>query len=350
MATMTIQHETLGTYTFPQEKIPLVSRRITAEKVHPQSGGHRRIDITLSGYFSGANHTAIMAQYESLISFCNGNRVLLTYHDGTNSILNNQPVYIETISDPSQWKQRLGDYTITGYYFATFDPSFSGLVSSFQSPAGTFSFPQLPVLQINKQRARDSARGWENLPSGAQIGAEVRLLVVGEICANSHADLLTLRSQLDTAASRDGTLNYGSMSFACHSQGVQWMPTVPLNYWPFQLELVYFITGLTKFNAEIDYPRITTDPVIHENPLCLNPPYVAHKNTSSQGQLVSYHFEAEGESLSTMRTLLLNEINALVYPNGIEIKGGHEHHNIQEPRITIDFQKYYYPPVLANLG
>jgi len=318
--------------------------------MHPQSGGHRRIDVTLSGYFSGL-HTVVLQDYEILAGYLNGQRIKLYYHDGTRVVINDEEIYFDTLGEPEQWKQRLGDYAFTGYYILKLDPSFRGIIAmSFSSPGGSFNFSQLPVLGIQKNRAKDSAHGREILPSGAAIGAAVNLQISGEICESNHADLIAQKALLENAVSQHGTLNYGDLSYACLVHGLTWQPTVPINYWPYTIDLTYFLAGLVSFSAEIGYSRITTDPIVHENSGCPAGPYVIVRYPSGQGQWVDYHFEAEGESIASIRSLMLNEVNALVYPGGVEMKGGRERHNIQSPRVSLDMQYFYPTPVLANLG
>lgn len=346
-AQLIFTHETIGAYEFPQEKIPLISRRVTAQRTSDQGGGHRRIDITFNGYFTANSHTLIMAKQAQLIDLCNAHQLKVFYNDGTNIILNNQLIYMEGIGEPEQWRQRLGDYSISGYYFEKLDDSWNDLVVSYSSVAGSFQWEQLPVLGISSKRARSSALAHETLPSGTAVGTEVSLQVAGELCESTHGDLITARANMELALSRDGTLNYGGLSFACRVNQIQWAPYVPSDFWPFMIDFTYFLSGITNFECLVNYSRITLNPIIHENPNCPNEPIVV--NRFNQGQWVDYSFHIEGLSLIALRTALLNEFNFVVAPNGYEPAGGKEAHNLQEPKIDLNFTKFYKIPILNNI-
>lgn len=346
MSEMRITHEQVGVYDFPQEKIPLLSRRITSQRFTEQGGGHQRIDFTLSGFVEGSNHAAIMLFYQQLAPYLNGHRVRLYYHDGTRVILDTL-VHIDGFTDPEQWKQRLGDYQITGYYFEEMAESYKGVVVSYASAAGSYQFKQVPSIAIRRARDRDAPNAHEFLPSGASIGTTVTMQLSGEICAPDHSNLINEKSLVDTAFSRDGTLSYGVMSFAVHSAGPQWGPIAPLNYWPFTIDLTYFLTGLLNFSCEIDFDRISYDPLIYEQPHCGTSFVVTRFST---GQHVNYHFQASGVDIPTIRTLLLNEILAVIVPGGYEKKGGRERRNINSPNVSVTIPVFYPVPVFSNLG
>lgn len=347
MAQLIFTHDIIGAFEFPQEKIPLISRRVTAQRTNEQSGGHRRIDITFNGYVSGISHPLIMAQHQQLIEICNAYTVKVFYHDGINVIMDNIPVYMDGIAEIEQWRQRLGDYTITGYYFDKLDNTGDNQLVDFSSVNGAFEFEQQPIIGISKKKSKSASNAHDYLPSGQAVGEEIALQLIGEICGTSHNDLLAIKESLELAFSKDGTLNYGSLSFACHVNGIQWAPSATQDYWPFAIDLTYYLTGVKAFECSVNYSRVTLNPIIHENPNCPNLPIVV--NRYNQGQWVDYSFHIEGETLATIRTLLLNEVSAIVAPGGYEPVGGKEAHNIQEPKIDLNFTKFYQTPILNNI-
>ncbi len=202
-------------------------------------------------------------------------------------------------------------------------------------------------MGISKTRARKSGRAKEFLPSGKKIGAEVAMMITGEIAENSHTDLLEEKDAIEAAFSRDGTLTYGNLSFPCHSSTIQWAPMVPLHYWPYSIELNYFLDDVTAFECQVKYGRVSKNPVIHENPNCPQPPIVLDRYP--QGQWVDYTFQIEGEDIEKIRTILLTELAVIVTPGGYEPPGGSEVHNIQEPSIDLTFTKFYKTPIKQNL-
>lgn len=337
------------TFAFDTERLPLITRRPTHIRKGDQSGSRRRIDCQLAGYFTGETPEALRAKYDELVDFLSNNRVNFYFFDGNSAILDNQPVYISEISEPTQTHRYMIDFTISMYYHkAVASHAADPVTCSYQSEAGTYTFVVTPQWSFSEQPDRQDALGKTALPTGSDKGSVVNIQLSGEVCADTHTALEADRVNMFNIFRKDGTLNYGDFS-APVKVGRKQIPTVtPNEYFEYTIDLTYFVPGLLDFKCKRRIGRLHLDPIIRENSGCGGTPYVITRNT--QGQVIDYSAQARGGTIESIRTAIATEIALLVYSGGYELPGGFEEWEEDPPAVTLQFSRYYPTPQIANLG
>lgn len=335
----------VGEFPFAETRLPMLTRRHTNVRGNEQGGAYRKIDVTLSGYFTGESHSALKQKYETLCNVLAANVATLYYHDGTREVINQQ-VHIDSVSDPTFKKQFILDYTINCYYYKEVNQA-GGITASYSSDAGSFPFPITPAWEFTDSPNRDHPLSPTTTLAGLDMGSIVHVTLTGTVYGDSASALETKRQSLMTALSKDGTLNYGDFSAAV-KVGAKRIPSVtPLNFFNYSIDFDYFAPGLVEFKATRSISRTHSNPIVRENPSC-GTAYVLQR--SSTGQYIDYHIRAGGSSLSDIRSRLETELSYLVVDGGVEMPGGRETQEHYPPSVDCSFTKYYTTPVISNLG
>lgn len=338
---------TNGNFDFEEERLPLPMRRIEYQRKGGEEGSAmRKVNCTLSGYFTGENGGDARARYDLLIATLNQSYVDFSWHDGSRQILSSQQVYLQDISEPSQWGQYLVDYTIPFYYFTCAEQG-GQIPCSFSGTEGSFSFEMTPGWAFGEKNTRSSPLTPERTPGGASRGSIINIQLSGQICADNYHALEQRRRGMMQAFSGDGVLNYGDFSNSVHIVGKSIPTTTPKTHFDYSIELAYYSSYLVNFKATRSISRINFNPIIHEMLNCNVAPIV--KTRPSKGQTIDYHVSAEGYTLSAIRSALANELAMLRFQGGVELPGGREVWNDDPPAVSCDFQVYYSTPVVANL-
>jgi hypothetical protein len=339
----------LGEFDFLQHRVPLFNRRIGMVRMNEQGPSMRRIDCTLNGFFPGNKNDEVMAKIESLINILKSNQVQLLYNDGVRDIVNRQ-VWVADYSDPSEWKSYVGNYAINLYYFEdAVQPAGESIAVSYVTDSANYVFDIAPTISHAIKATRSSHRQSRKTPSGVDIGDTMQITLQGFLRGISAADLETKRQTLLNAFSKDGTLNYGSLTIANVRIAERDIPQVfPMDHLDYSIKLMYDSpTGIVEFSATREFSRIHANPIIRDRPYC-GSPFV--QLLSSSGQTVNYNMKIVGYDITSIRNLLNNEASLMVFPSGVELPGGKELWDENEVSVTLQFSKYHATPVLANLG
>ncbi len=359
-ASMTLTSTNGGLFTFAD--LPLISRGVAYMRRHPSVPTDRKkISVVLSGFFTGNTHAEIMDQYEALKAVVSDSKVAWVYNDGVSEIANG-PVYIESYSEPSSWKQYEGDYRLTFSYYEKQSTPFPFVVSFVKTGGSpTLTFSPIPVWARVIKPNKMSTTGRTLTPAGENIGSEVTINLQGSIvdtslsaddpAATSANVILAQQNTFEAALENfgtgvSGTLNYGPFSQTCYVESFGFAPGSLQDYTDYDIVLKYFTEAVMKLSATVSYDRIHNNPKIEERPYC-GDRRITFGNVS--GQVVNYSIKLWADSIVNARNLLADEVATLVAGGGIELPGGIELWNYDTASVAVTIKKFHDAYILANL-
>lgn len=340
----------VGTYNFADasKEMPMIGRTVSWIRLDEEGPSYRRINLSVQGFFEGITHSDVVSKYQALLAVLVANDCTLTYNDGATDIINAKRVYVEGFTDPADWKQYDGEYTLTLYYFDshTHPTADLGIAASYVTTAGTYTFDPPPLWGRSITPRQDTNASLVTL-SGAAIGSLASIDLSGFLTADSHANLKTKMDALQSAFSLDGTLNYGGFTQAVKTGPVvfpQSYPRLNVNY---NITLTYNVNQIITLDLQRDFSRIHSHPTIVERHFCASRRILFG---NSSGQYVRYSGRIQADTINNARTLLATEMALFVIGGGIEMEGGSQRENPRNASIDIDFVKFYSVPVLANMA
>lgn len=341
-----------GNFIFPKDEMPLLGRKIEYMRQADQGHSNRKINCDMNGFFDRRNHADIMAAYKSLIEIikCNDAEFVYTTTDslGVTADIIRKRVYIDSYTDPAEWKEYQGEYSINFHYFE--QPDFAiadlGIAASYQTAAGLYTFAIPPNWQHSLKPSRSSFRASRFTPAGGVLSSEATITLTGTITGNSHSEMKTKIDELRDAFKLDGTLNYGAWSNAVRVDSVDIPQTFPRDYCNFSLSLKYDLTNIYAFKSTRSFSRIHGFPKIKEYPYCGTRRV---QTFYPSAQTVRYSIHIQSSSIASCRSLLANEAFILITPGGIEMEGGTEDWDDTDLSVTLNCTKFYDPPLLGNL-
>jgi len=359
-ASMTLTSTNGGLFTFTD--IPLISRGVAYMRRHPSIPADRkRISVVLSGFFTGGTHAEIMDQYEAFKAVVSDSKAVWVYNDGVSEIANG-PVYIESFSEPSSWKQYEGDYRLALSYYEKQDGNHPFVVTFVKTGGSpTLTLDPIPVWSRVIKPNKVSTTGRTSTLSGANIGSEVTINLQGSIvdtslsaadpAASSANTILAQQNTFEAAlenfgAGVSGTLNYGPFSQTCYVESFGFAPGALQDYTDYNMVLKYYTEAVMKLSAKVRYGRIHNNPKIEERPYC-GDRRITYGNVS--GQEVSYSIQLWADSVINARNLLADEVSTLVAGGGIELPGGSELWNYDTASVAVTINKFHDAYILANL-
>lgn len=342
----------VGSYDFADasKEMPLIGRTVGWIRQDDEGPSYRRINVTIQGFFEGLTHADVVAKYQALLAILVANDCVLTYNDGATNVINAQRVYLEGFTDPPDWKQYDGEYTLTMYYFEahTHPTADLGIAATYvtTSPPVTYTFDP-PPLWGRSIIPRQDPNAPLLSPAGAAIGSLATIDLSGFLTATSHAALKTKMDDLQNAFLADGTLNYGSFSQAVKTGPVVFQQSYPRLNVNYSITLTYAINEIITLDLERDFSRLHSHPAIIERHFC-GTRRILFGNSS--GQFVRYNGTIQASTIANARSLLATEMALFIIPGGIEIEGGSQRENIRNASINLDLTKFYSVPVLANMA
>jgi hypothetical protein len=340
-----------GTYTFDQEAMPLIGRRVEYARQSDQGqAGNRRINCTLNGFFYKNSHKDVVAEYKKLLDVLKCNDAKFTYKTDNLTTVLDQRVYIDGYDEPVDWKQYTGDYNLSFHYFEQPNHLLADLgITAIYSPntGAPFNFETTPHWAASFKPNRANFRAPRVTPSGQAIANETQVTLEGRLAADDHVALRNKAEALTQALQYDGVLNYGAWTNNVRVEGFSIPTTFPRNYLDYQIVFKYDSPGIIEFRSKREIGRIHGSPKITEIPFCGT---VRTQVFPVLGQEISYFFSLRAMTISAARTALANEVANMVITGGIEMPGGKEIWDDSEPQVTLNFTKYYFPYVVNNLA
>lgn len=325
---------------------PLWSKELTAERDDSQGPVViHRVNMNLKGFFvsQSGSHKEIIDRYLALEAFLKNGNLLLIHSVGATVLANEVTVYTSGIQKPENWDTWDGEFNFALYYFepATdhYGSSGIGITATYVTNSGTYTFESTPQWGRKIKLNRGSHRA-ENIGSTGVISLK------GKLYAANHGALLTKILALENALTRDGVLNYGSLSVTVRASDVDIAPVVPRNFAIYSATLMYDLQAEVELRATTKFSRVHNNVLIKEKPLC-NSRSINLMNRS--GQTVTWNLSVKSDSISNARALLTSEISARIITGGYEMSGGEESWSEDEMSVSVTIQKYYDQPVLENL-
>lgn len=339
-----------GTFTFDREFMPLIGRRVGYARQGDQGyAGNKRIDCTLNGFFYSISHKEVVDRYQALLAILKCNDAHFVYRTDDQTIIVDKQVYIDDYAEPVDWKQYSGEYSLAFHYFELPTHTLSDLgIQAVYSPSTgpPYTFNPVPNWSGSFKPNRPNWRGPRVTPSGQPLASETTVTLTGRLAADDHAALKNKVDALTGALQYDGTLNYGVWTNQVRVEDFQIPSTFPRNYVDYQIVLKYDSPGIIKFSSKRSVSRLHNHPKITELPLCGT---VRTLLFTPLGQTINYYFNIQAMSIPAARTLLINEVQAMIFSGGIELEGGREEWDDSQNEVTLTCSKYYFPPVVNNL-
>lgn len=354
-----------GTIDFPN--IPLFSREPSYERDGNIGYGKKKIDCTLSGFIEENDAYLLQLLYARLEEAFEHNDVKFTYKIeqenpagvwNTTIIMDEVSVYVDKVSEPSGWKFFNGEYTINFHYYK--DDSYTndlGIVASFLQDSTCslspilYTFDPAPSIGRNIDRKRDWNSSRKSM-YGRDIGNEVMIDIKGFLSAETEAALFTKINDLEDVFSiTSGTLNYGSFTKNVRVvNGPNFATTFPRNHVDYTIRLAYNTEDLYEITTDLKFSRAHKFTKVKNRLYCKLRPrvktYTGWSNEPICGQYIDYSVKIKAVNKSTARSMLRDELSAIIFGGGDEMEGGYEHWIDDN---TIEFQtKYFYDTVIIS--
>lgn len=347
-------------YDFSKDELPLISRRISNDRLDDQGPSIRRIDVTLNGFHTGKNLAEVQAKHKGLIVFLRSNELTLTYTDGVSTIVDQQVCWVDDYNEPSEWRQYSGNYTIALHYFEEAEATnIETIQCSLVNSLGTLTLDPAPLFAINAGRSQGSFRASDLTPANAAavfnqqdierpITREAVITLEGFMTGLFPDALVAKRNNMLNMTQKKVTLNYGSYTTPATVLRVNFPPTFPRRKCYYTLELQTDLgVGVRFLSTTRDIPRVHRNPLIRERPQCNLPPYVMESGLS--GQEIHYGFSILGDSMAAMRATLRTEAAYAIFPGGYEMPGGVMREDDDAMSINLTIIKFYPTPIIPNL-
>lgn len=331
---------------------PLVSQSLEVVRRGDQGSSYQKVNVQLSGFFLGNDNSEVQAKILLLLNILQSNEITLYYHDGARAVIDSQRVWVAAHSDPLEWKQYNGSFSLNLYYFRLPSHTDSALAVSYQ-PTGlaAYQFDPPPSIAQAFKKNRKSFREPRLSLSGVDMGESVQLVLEGYLMAATPQLLETKRAAMAAAIYFDGTLNFGSLySLAVRPIEASIPQVYPQTYLEYAITFGYDNSAITELEITKEYSRVHKNPLIREWAYCPVRPSIIERNESAQ--VISYTFKASGYDLSVIRSFLANEASVIVEPGGVELPGGIETRQIRggDPSISVRFAKIHANAVISNLS
>lgn len=368
LATLTM---TLGGFDFAPN-FPLVGRQIQSVRGNEDStGGIRRVQVTLRGFFLGNEHKDLYVKYLALQAAISTGAVDFVYTDSGSTAnpgvlkIYNGRVYIDSLSEPEDWKMYDGEYTIAFHYFEKYTSNDLITNASYTGSAGTINFSPCPTWSHNIKPHKASSRQSRLAPSGAKVGSVGTISLHGKLVNSSlhgagtsfpavNPDPTTLMTEMarwenilhQGGSTTDGTLNYGAFSKAVIFEEISWGAGIPNESIDYEAKFTYDLEAIIELSVKRSYSRINFQPQIDELRYC-NARLIRLGNIS--GQEVTYTVKLRADTISHARSLLATELAVLVTAGGIEMPGGVETWDEDNRSVDVTIKKFHNFGILSNI-
>lgn len=347
----------LGDTAIPTD-IPLYQR--TYEIIRPSAQGkaYKRVNLQFDGFILGVDHKDVVDKYAVLCALLDNNDTTLTYKiknpaNVETTHYNAKRVYVDSYSEPTDWKQYDGSYSFSLYYFEALADAASNL--GISASYGGYTFAPIPSWERTVEPVIQDYRDILFPIGGTGPCLDVTIKLSGFLTADIGAvdPVANLKSKLDTlesalnANNRVGTLSYGGFSATVRVMGFSVPDVVPIQELPYTVTMQYNTKQIYSLNVSYQYSRIHHHPVIKEQPFC-NTRSIKFMNLS--GQTITYNLSCKADTLSNARAQLEVEAAARIYAGGIEIEGGSESVDENKKEISVTITRFYNTPILTNIA
>lgn len=345
-AVMTLTSDTNGTFDFIAESfdLPLVGRTLNITRASSQGPSYSGTSVALEGFVDGNNHEEVIAKYQSLIAILKSNTVTFYYHDGTQEIFNRR-MYVESYSEPTDWKQYDGTYRI-GLRFiepiANSPLDYDGLICSFVSLNGTFTFDPVPAWSRQTTVLRSS-------PYQSIFNRESEVTLRGFVYGEDHNAVLSTLRDMETVCTEDGILTYGTFTGTAYANGFSVQEDVPNNIAEYTLSFkVPLDNSIIQLSSSVSFDRLHSNPIVKKMPYC-GGDVIVNFPLYVPSQRIRYTISAQSAlSAAHAQSLVSAEAAILVVPGGYEEPGGSEEKNDRTGTYSMNFTKIYQTPVYFN--
>ena len=323
------------------ENFPVYGSSFEFMRMDDQGPAYRKITVTLSGFMYGTDSGAVASLFNTLRALVGKSDTTLTITDNGTAVYANQKVWVASYNEPEDKeyaRNRIGDYSITLYYFSDAIEADKAIPCSFNG----YTFPKTPKWGRNLKENRDSPT---SVKRGATIGIQLSGYIFGDTHATVMAAALAMQDAMRGDADGKGTLVYGDFSQLVYFVDCDLDPTVVNNVIQYTIKFEYYSSSIIKLSRKVSIPRVHYNPVITEEPFC-DRRLVELMNLSSQ--TITYTFAMQSTTIAGCRALLATEVYNTVEPGGLEMPGGVEEWDLENNSVNLSIVKFYNAPIIAN--
>lgn len=360
-----------GTTAFPN--VPLFSREPSYERDGNTGYGKKRIDCTLNGFIEENDPYELQLLYTKLEEVLEHNDVRFTYKikkefpvgSGLwNSIIvvDDEPVYIDKVSEPSGWKFYNGEYNIAFHYYK--NDSYTndlGIIAHYLQDSKCIAPPSASTLYLFEPapsigRSTERKRDWNSSSKskyGRRIGNEVMIDIKGFLSADNEADLHSKMEEMeDVLKVTQGTLTYGSFARQVRLvSGPNFSTIFIRNHVDYTIRFVYNTEELYEISTDLKFSRLHQFTKIKNRLYCKTLKIKRYRGWSGEyicGQYIDYSIKIKGKDRETTRSMLKDELASVIFGGGDEMEGGSERW-LDDNSIEFNAKYFYSLAVLNNV-
>jgi len=360
-----------GTTKFPN--VPLFSREPSYERDGNIGYGKKRIDCTLTGFIEENDAYELQLLYAKLDEVFEHNDIRFTYKIeqespagsgvwNTTVVMDEEPVYIDKVSEPSGWKFYNGEYNIAFHYYKN-DAYTNDLgiaahylqdAACITSPgaAALYLFEPAPSIGRNTNRKRDWNSSGKS-KSGKKIGNEVMIDIKGFLSADNEEDLYAKMTEMEDALKViKGTLTYGSFTKQVRLvSGPNFSPIFIRNHVDYTIRFAYNTENLYEITTDLKFSRMHKFTKVKNRLYCKTikvKQYTGWSGEYISGQYIDYSIRIKGKDRETTRYMLKDELASIIFSGGYEMDGGSEHW-LDDNFIEFNTKYFYKTAILPNV-
>lgn len=338
-----IPHDILvfGTPEFPN--MPLFSSRVSTSRREGVSV--KKHDCVLTGFVRGINHYETRLQLATIRSFSVYNHVHFLYYANDVGVVNNQ-VYIDNVTEPTDWKEYNAKYTITFHYFTCpcEDDPIGSPVTAVTKDGETYTFSPQPIFSISTANIRKSP--WvcnKTLYDGVALGQKVIMNFTGVLCAATHEELVNKMSDLDEVVKNDFVLTYGDWTeWVFVEKPASYAISDFTTHAIYQFSVSYYTGDIYEMESKVVFTRQHKYPKVTPRLYC---GITEVDEFHESGQYITYSLRILSLDPEKTRLQLGQEFGNMIVGGGVLMQGGNESWN-EDGSMSVTSMFYYEEPVL----
>ncbi len=322
---------------------PTIAQVFDNVRPDEQGPGFRRHTLTLSGFIEGCDSSTIFTAYEALKAVLQKNIVEVNITVNGVSLHDSRKMYVQSFTEPDEWKEYIGEYTIVLYWFAAITDS-NNTTNFGVATFNGYTFQNMPTFGRSISTSRISYADESNKNRKLVTVSISGFVTVNGISAGT-ASQEAMENTFWTNGGR-GVLAYGSFSQTVQITKLQFSPVTPRNQYYFDAEFEYFSGDIINISAKRTSSRIHSNPVIDQRPFCGD---TEVQSMGSSGQEVTWDIQVRARTIDLARAQLATEIASRV-SGGIEMPGGSQVDDESNGIASASITRFFVFPVIGNLG
>lgn len=329
-----------GSTEFPN--MPLFSSRVSTSR--KDGIAIKKCDVTLTGFVRGVNHFSIRTLLESIRAMQSHNHLFFWYLVDNIAIVDNL-VYIDSVSEPTDWKEYNAKYVIQMHYFTCpcEDDVIDRPVTAITPGGELYTFEPQPTFSITSSNIRQASHGRIETVYGDKIGVKITRAFTGILCSTNNRYLTEKMDKLKEVVRDHFVLRYGEWSDWVF---VESPPSFELS--DFNNHAIYKFT-VSHYDSEIEQIKSKITFTRPHNFVKVTPRLYCAKTDIDEfhesGQYITYSLTLKSIDTERTREHLGKEFEMMIVGGGKHMSGGRESWN-EDDSMTVTARFYYEKAVL----